>query len=137
MRRDGQGVQLSHDGENQTRRRPSSAQDGLRRPGGRSRVLTASVAATIPVFVSSTWLDLQPERTRIEWVLNRFRETKFQGMEYFGSRPEGAQQVSLDELARCVVYIGVVGGRYGSGITEMEYHEARSRKLPCFVYLKR
>ena len=40
------------------------------------------------VFVSSTWLDLQPERAAVETALQRLRETKFVGMEYFGSRGE-------------------------------------------------
>jgi hypothetical protein len=47
---------------------------------------TKTPAKTVHVFVSSTWLDLQPEREAVETALQRLRETKFVGMEYFGSR---------------------------------------------------
>jgi hypothetical protein len=33
--------------------------------------------ATVCVFVSSTWLDLQLERKAVEAALQRLRETKF------------------------------------------------------------
>lgn len=35
------------------------------------------------VFVSSTRLHLQPQRAAVETALQRLRETKFVGMEYF------------------------------------------------------
>jgi Domain of unknown function (DUF4062) len=73
------------------------------------------------VFVSSTWLDLQPEREAVEAALQRRRETKFVGMEYFGSRDESTRHASLDEEERSQVYVGIFAGRYGSGITEAEY----------------
>jgi len=92
---------------------------------------------TVRVFVSSTKLDLGPERAAVEEMLNRFRTTKFVGMEYFGSRDETTRQASLDEVDRSDLYVGIVGGRYGSGTTEKEYLRARERKLPCFNYLKR
>jgi hypothetical protein len=90
----------------------------------------------VHVFVSSTWLDLRPERLAAEAALGRMRETKFAGMEYFGSRDEDTHATSLDEVDRSQVYIGIIGGRYGSGITEAEYRRARGRKLHCFIYLK-
>src|SRR5215813_6139794 len=89
------------------------------------------------VFVSSTWLDLQPERQAVEAALQRLHETKFVGMEYFGSRDETTRQTSLDEVDRSRVYIGIIAGRYGSGITEDEYRRARKLNLPCFIYFKR
>src|SRR5262249_18125627 len=67
----------------------------------------------------------------------RFRTSKFVGMEYFGSRDETTRQASLDELDRSDLYVGIMGGRYGSGITEKEYLRTRERKLACFNYLKR
>jgi hypothetical protein len=90
----------------------------------------------VNVFVSSTWLDLQPEREAVERALQRLRETKFVGMKYFGSRDENTRQTSLDEVDRCQVYIGIFGGRYGSGITEAEYHRARELGLYCLIYFK-
>ena len=92
--------------------------------------------ATVCVFVSSTWLDLQPEQKAVEAALQRLRETKFVGMEHFGSRDESTHHASLDEVDRSQVYVGIFGGRYGSGITEAEYRRARERGLPCFIYFK-
>src|SRR5215467_15635637 len=66
---------------------------------------------TVRVFVSSTWLDLQPERDTLESLLQRFRETKFIGMEYFGSRDETTRRASLDEIDQSDIYLGVIGGR--------------------------
>jgi HEAT repeat protein len=90
----------------------------------------------VRIFVSSTLLDLQPERKAVETALQRMRETKFIGMEYFGGREETTRQTSLYEVDRSQVYVGIFGGRYGSGITEAEYRRARERELPCFIYYK-
>jgi hypothetical protein len=91
---------------------------------------------TVNIFVSSTCLDLGPERRAVEAALQRMREAKFVGMEYFGSREDTTLEVSLAEVDRCRLYVGIIGGRYGSGITEAEYRRARDKNLPCFVYLK-
>jgi hypothetical protein len=94
---------------------------------------------TVPmvnVFVSSTWHDLQPERAAVEAALQRLRETKFVGMKYSGSRAEDTRRTSLDEVDRCQVYVGIFGGRYGSGITEAEYRRARELGLHCHIYFK-
>lgn len=88
------------------------------------------------VFVSSTWLDLKPERLAVEKALQRMKQTKLNGMEYFGSRDGTTRQVSLDEVDRSDVYVGIIGGRYGSGITEEEYRRASEKKLPRFIYFK-
>jgi tetratricopeptide (TPR) repeat protein/beta-phosphoglucomutase-like phosphatase (HAD superfamily) len=96
----------------------------------------------LPVYVSSTWLDLEPERKAVEQAVNRLRETKFVGMEYFGSRDEGTRHASLDDVDRAAesgtrgVYVGIFAARYGSGITEAEYRRARELGLPCFIYFK-
>src|SRR5262249_35045460 len=88
------------------------------------------------IFISSTWLDLQPERQAVEDAINRLSGGKFIGMEYFASHPETTERASLDELDKAVLYVGIIGGRYGSGITEKEYRRARERNLPCFIYFK-
>jgi hypothetical protein len=90
----------------------------------------------IRVFVSSTWLDLKPERAAVEVLLEKFRETKFIGMEHFGSRDETTRGASLDEVNRAELYLGIIGGRYGSGITEAEYDRAHDRNRPCLIYFK-
>ena len=90
----------------------------------------------LPVFISSTSLDLRPEREAVRDAVLRIRETQFVGMEYFGSRDETTRTASLDEVDRSRVYVGIIAGRYGSGITEAEYDRAIEKGLPCFVYFK-
>jgi hypothetical protein len=90
----------------------------------------------VPIFVSSTWRDLQPERDVVDKLLRRFKDAKFVGMEYFGSDEGTTRTASLDAVNDCDLYIGIIGGRYGSGITEAEYDGARARQLPCLVYVK-
>lgn len=97
---------------------------------------TSETIPILPVFLSSTWEDLKPERQAVEEALQKLRRTKMVGMESFGSRGEDTRQASLDEVDRSAVYVGIFGGRYGSGITEAEYRRARERELPCFIYFK-
>jgi len=89
------------------------------------------------VFVSSTWLDLQPERRALMDALNRMEEMRFVGMEFFGNRPDDTHDASIDQVDLCALFVGIIGHRYGSGITEAEYRRARLRGIPCFVYFKR
>lgn len=89
----------------------------------------------VRVFVSSTFQDLQPERKAVEDILQRFRTTKFIGMEYFGSRDSDTLGASINEVDGCDLYIGLIGHRFGSGITEAEYRRARGNKTPCLIYL--
>src|SRR5262245_57175090 len=89
------------------------------------------------VFVSSTWMDLQPERRALMDALNRMEEMRFVGMEFFGNRPDDTHDASIDQVDKCEVFVGIIGHRYGSGITEAEYRRARKLGLPCFVYFKR
>ena len=95
-----------------------------------------AMSRPIRVFISSTWLDLQPERKAVEDALHRMQDTAFAGMEYFGSRPNIPREVSLVEVDRSDIHIGIFAHRYGSGITEAEYHRARERNVPCLIYLK-
>jgi len=57
-------------------------------------------------------------------------------MEFFGSHDETPTRASLDQLDTADVYVGIIGSRYGAGITEQEYSRARQRGLPAFIYLK-
>ena len=94
------------------------------------------MAETVRVFISSTWLDLQPEREALERALLRMRTTSFASMAYFGSLPDTPRDVSLAEVERSDVYVGIFAHRYGSGITEAEYRRAVERELPVLIYLK-
>src|SRR5260370_12594200 len=88
------------------------------------------------IFLSSTWQDLQPEREAVEKALHRIQDTNFAGMEYFGSRPETPEEVSLAEVDRSNIYVGIFAHRFGSGITEAEYRRAQDHNLPCLIYIK-
>jgi len=94
------------------------------------------IQAPVKIFLSSTWLDLQPEREAVEKALHRMKDTTFIGMEYFGSRPDTAKNISLKEVDESDIYVGIFAHRYGSGITEDEYQSARSKQISCLVYLK-
>ena len=91
---------------------------------------------TFRIFISSTWVDLEPEREAVEKALHRMQHTNFAGMEYFGSRSAPPKQVSLAEVDRSDIYIGIFAYRYGSGITEDEYRRAQAKELPSLIYLK-
>ncbi len=100
--------------------------------------MTPAATRIVRIFVSSTWLDLQPERHAVEDAIQRTRFGKFVGMEYFGSRSETTKETSLAEVDKSDLYLGIIGGRYGSGITEAEYRRACASNppLPCFIYFK-
>jgi hypothetical protein len=93
-------------------------------------------APVLRVFVSSTWIDLQPERRAVEVALGRLRETKFIGMEHFGSRDDSPREASILDVDPTDLYVAVIGGRYGSGIVADEYQRARELGLDCFIYFK-
>jgi uncharacterized protein len=94
------------------------------------------MARTVRVFISSTWLDLKPEREAVERALRRVCDAGVVAMEYFGSRPETTREVSLAEVDRSDIYVGIIAHRYGSGITEAEYERAVERELPVLLYHK-
>ena len=71
------------------------------------------------------------------------RDLEFAGMELFGSRPEAAKQVILDEVRKSDVYVGVFGSRYGSldpetqlSMAELEYRQAQDCNVPCLIYIR-
>jgi hypothetical protein len=95
------------------------------------------------IFISSTWVDLQPERQAVERALQRMSSTSFVGMEYFGSRPGTPKDACIAEIDQCDVYIGIFAHRYGaidpeSGLsfTQLEYRHAQERGLPFLIYFK-
>ena len=87
------------------------------------------------VFLSSTWHDLRKERQAVENAIHSLRESKFVGMEFFGSDYENPLDASLRRVDESDVFIGIFGRKYGSGITEQEYDRARENNIPCFWYL--
>jgi hypothetical protein len=92
---------------------------------------------TLHVYVSSTWIDMQAERAAVLEVTSRLRGLSFLGMEFFGSRDGSTARTSVQEVDRADIYVGIIGHRYGSGITEQEYLRAHERGVPAFIYLKK
>lgn len=95
----------------------------------------------LPVFVSSTFVDLQAYRTAVREALHRL-EAVVRGMEYFGALPETPKQECLRIVRSCRYYIGIFGMRYGAcdpesgmSFTHLEYQEAQKLHLPSLVYL--
>jgi|ERR1700732_3970916 len=97
----------------------------------------------IRVFISSTQVDLQAERDRVEAVVAEL------GYECLRAETLAAPGVSSEEACRemarkCDIYVGIFGARYGFWVpklacsaTEMEYREARlSAPGKVFVYVK-
>jgi hypothetical protein len=89
-------------------------------------------------FLSQTRLvEDSPLGISVKTISSFSRNHEIGAEEYFGSRNEGAREVSLAEVAHCDLYIGLLAGRFGSGITEAEYRTARDAGIPCFFYIKR
>ncbi|MDB6123560.1 MAG: hypothetical protein JWQ71_2553 [Pedosphaera sp.] len=96
---------------------------------------------SFPVFVSSTFCDLQPYRHAVCQALHRI-EAIVRGMEYFGSLPETPKDECLRIVRTCRAYIGIFAMRYGSvdistgkSLTQLEYEEAQRIGLPSLIYL--
>jgi hypothetical protein len=95
----------------------------------------------IPIFVGSTFVDLQPYRRAVRDALGQL-EAIVRGMEYFGSKPRSPVEECLEVVRSSKVYIGVFGMRYGSipdgyerSMTHLEYDEAQRLKLPSLIYI--
>jgi hypothetical protein len=94
-----------------------------------------------PVFVSSTFADLEEYRAAIREALHRL-ELVVRGMEYFGAQPDSPRDECLRIVRTCTAYVGVFAMRYGSidqstgkSFTHLEYDEAQRINLPSLVYM--
>lgn len=96
---------------------------------------------SVPVFVSSTFTDMQDYRRKVQDALTQL-ETIVRGMEQFGSKPGSPVDECLRIVGSCMVYVGIFGMRYGSipdghelSMTHLEYNEAQRLNLPSLIYL--
>jgi hypothetical protein len=89
--------------------------------------------SVVSVFLSSTFKDLVEERTALITALGRFDGVHVVAMEAFGSRPGGPAEVSIDRVNDSDIYVGLIGDRFGSGITRQEYEQAYQLGLVCVV----
>jgi Domain of unknown function (DUF4062) len=101
----------------------------------------ATTRPNVPVFVSSTFTDMQVYRRKIQDALTQL-ETVVRGMEQFGSKPGSPIDECLNVVQSCRLYVGVFGMRYGTvpdghdkSMTHIEYDEAQRLGLPSLIYL--
>lgn len=95
----------------------------------------------VKIFVSSTSKDLADHR---KTVIDILREANHQpiAMETFGSKPGNAQLISLNEVAKADLFIGIYARRYGfrpasdqKSVTEQEYDKAKALNLDCLIFI--
>jgi hypothetical protein len=93
------------------------------------------------VFISSTSKDLPEHRAVIDKAIRRLGLRPI-NMDDFGSQPGGASGVSVREVRKADIFVGIIARRYGyvpdgmdKSVTEQEYDEALRRKLPRLMYL--
>jgi tetratricopeptide (TPR) repeat protein len=93
------------------------------------------------VFISSTSKDLLEHREAVNTVINRL-EMRAIDMKYFGSRSGDAVKISLAQVAKADIFIGIIAHRYGfvpqgmkKAVTEQEYDEAVRLDIPRLIYL--
>ena len=95
------------------------------------------------VFISSTYEDLKPHRSKLWDALQEF-DVNIRGMERFGARTEHALTTCIAECELSDIYIGILGMRYGSidessgkSYTFLEYEAAnKSGKEILFFYYR-
>src|SRR5260370_27930473 len=99
-----------------------------------------SSSSELLAFISSTYLDLQDFRTKVEGALARI-EANFRSMKYFGSSEGEPLELCLQKLRQYNYYIGIIGHRCGAvhdslklSYTEIEYEEAKRLNLRRRVY---
>jgi hypothetical protein len=101
----------------------------------------AQAKPDVPVFVSSTFTDMQNYRRKVSDALTQL-ETIVRGMEQFGSKPGSPVEECLLVVRSCRLYVGIFGMRYGTvpegydkSMTHLEYDEAQSLALPSLIYI--
>src|SRR5207253_9330101 len=92
------------------------------------------------VFVSSTFEDLQMERTEVMQALLEL-DCIPSGMELFPAADEDQWTLIKRVIDDCDYYIVIIAGRYGSSgpdgksYTQMEYEYAISKSKPVIAFL--
>ncbi len=92
------------------------------------------------VYLSSPLDDLRPERAAVKEVLGGEAIVK----ESYVASETDLVRSCREDAANCDLYIGVIGLRYGyrppgesRSITHIEYEQAKERKIPRLIFLKR
>lgn len=102
---------------------------------------TNNIKQRVPVFVSSTYKDLELHRAEVERRLVGLEQI-VKGMEFFGSSPDTPIETCFKQISECKLFILLVGAAYGSvhpeskkSFTELEYEFALKSNIPVLVYL--
>jgi len=95
----------------------------------------------IPIFVSSTFEDMQSYRDTVGQSIASLEHIA-KGMELFGSSPMTPLDKCLSEVRQSSLFICLIGMRYGSieeksglSYTYLEYKEAVKNNIPVLVYI--
>ncbi|MDP2207580.1 MAG: DUF4062 domain-containing protein [Bacteroidota bacterium] len=103
--------------------------------------MAKTIKQHIPIFVSSTYTDLIPYRKSIWDALDKLK-VGVSGMEIFGARTAEPLQTCIDEVNKSLIFVGIVGMRYGSidektdkSFVQVEYETAISKNLDILIYL--
>jgi formylglycine-generating enzyme required for sulfatase activity len=93
----------------------------------------------VRVYLSSTLIDLLPERQAVKDVLGG----ECIVVESYTADDRNVRTSCEADVAGCDLYIGIVGMRYGEiapgqtcSITELEYRQAREHNIPTLFFLK-
>jgi hypothetical protein len=99
------------------------------------------VSSRHQVFVSSTYLDLRPEREKVIEAL-LLLDCFPAGMEIFPASNDSAWEAVKKIIAQCDYYVVVSAGKYGSidvksgkSFTEREYEYAKAQHIPTLVFI--
>ncbi|MBK7828419.1 DUF4062 domain-containing protein [Nannocystis sp.] len=94
------------------------------------------------VFVSSTYVDLHPERDAVSWAILKTRNTPA-GMEAFPATDDRGWKTIQKTIDESDFYVLILGHRYGStestsGLswTQKEYRYAKSKSIPVLAFLR-
>jgi hypothetical protein len=92
------------------------------------------------IFISSTSRDLLAHRAKVISALQTSNQLPIV-METFNSAPGDAKEISLEQVQRADLFIGLYAKRYGfrpdddKSITELEYLAAKEKNIPCFIFI--
>lgn len=94
------------------------------------------MSQSLRIFLSSTWVDLQPERQALETAVHNLRSTEAVEIEFYDSDPDAPLTSNLAQLDAGDLFISLIAHLYGSGFIEVAYRRARQLDMPFLIYLK-
>jgi hypothetical protein len=96
------------------------------------------------IYVSATYSDLKEHREKVYRVLRQLGHDAV-AMEDYVATDQRPLVRCLEDVESCDLYVGILAHRYGyipehdnpdhRSITELEYRHARSRRIPCLIFL--